>query len=294
MGRRAGSKNILAFQNRKNIDSTKNDEISHLSDLEKSTPLDNFLGLLAHQKRYLTWVQSRHDGIGNLTKRLPEAEEKRLRGPKEETFKKYYWYTENLLLLDAINAFEVFYKQSILKLAKAVQPFVDPAKITGRVDGSVLWATREPISVVEILFEANQYLNLSNVDSATDQLIGKKFYSTAGMSNRAKLLNAVFQIRHTLSHNHGLITPSDAAKFDAKGFSAIKGEVIDPLKNELSKVVRDFLSSEATKYTDWLKEAAASYLENHYKNRALGNATETIGFAKSKLNEFFGVIPTKL
>jgi len=71
---------------------------------------------------------------------------------------------------------------------------------------------------------------------------------------------AVFQIRHTLSHNHGLITASDAGKLKLLGYGAKVGEVLDPSRDDLGLVVVRVLEAEAKGFTSWLLQATAAYL----------------------------------
>lgn len=75
---------------------------------------------------------------------------------------------------------------------------------------------------------------------------------TKGARNvRAFDRRAIFQIRHTLAHNQGLVTASDSAKFSFHGYLAVSSEIIDPAKDNLGESVRRFLRKEAADYTDW-------------------------------------------
>jgi hypothetical protein len=76
-----------------------------------------------------------------------------------------------------------------------------------------------------------------------------------------KNIAAIFQLRHTLSHNYGLVTTSDNQKFKAHTKRAITGEVIDPRKDGFGKAVSEFLIQEAEAFTEWLLESTASYLK---------------------------------
>ena len=272
MSRIAGAKNIKPFEQLEEICTTDSVEIKHLAVAEGGTEISKFLALIKNQTNYLRWIQSRHDELIAAREEINSLKNETKRGPKNHTFTKYSWYAEHSAILEAINGFEVFYKRSLVGLAKAIHVYVNGDKIKGNIDAKVLWNASE-ISPEELLFEHQLYHDLDNIDKCTDILIGQKRYnknsqnSPRAPQNRA--LQAVFQIRHTLSHNHGVVTGSDLSKFKTYGYSAIKGEIIDPSKDNLGHSIVRFLEYEAKEFTAWLLKKTANYLDEQSRSRGL-------------------------
>ncbi|CAA9447803.1 MAG: hypothetical protein AVDCRST_MAG58-602 [uncultured Rubrobacteraceae bacterium] len=140
----------------------------------------------------------------------------RKKGPKDAVYRKYRWYAEHLTLLEAINSFEVFYKQTLIALASALREFVPPGNIKGAIDGRVLWSTTGEVNIAALLFEHQLFHDLDNVDKATQMLINARRYNVnnpkSPLNETVKAIQAIFQVRHTLSHNGGLVTGSDSTK----------------------------------------------------------------------------------
>ena len=175
-------------------------------------------------------------------------------------------------MLEAINAFEAFYKSTIINLGGAIQSYVPPDKVKGTVDAKTLWATANPESTASLIFEHQLFHNLKTVDDTTNILVGARRYMPDNVTGpyyaRSKALQVIFQMRHTLSHNQGRVTQSDAAKFAAMGYSATHGEVLDPSSDHLGSVVREVLLDECEQFTDWLLDKTADYLTQ--RNRDFG------------------------
>ena len=259
-GRKTGAKNIEIFSDRENIATTADDEIKHLARVANATNFTTFKTLIDHQLAYTKWIEDRHKELRALKKNSPKVG----RGPKESTYQKYKWYSEQLITLEAINAFETFYKQTLISLAKAIRDYVPAERLKGSVDSKILWSVRGKFSISEIIFEHQLFHDLEKIDELTSMLIQKKRY-TFGAADKAlkktiKSIEAVFQIRHTLSHNQGYVTRSDAAKFKMKGKSIESLEVIDPSKDKLGYSIRKFLLKEAEDFTHWLLEETSEYL----------------------------------
>jgi hypothetical protein len=231
------------------------------------TALDEFLSQLRHQRSFLQWIISRHELLQEAKRQLdPNG-----RGPKDKTYQKYRWYAEQQTLLEAINAFEVFLKRSLVALAKSLRPYIPASKIKGSIDAKVLWAANGSWDIEALLFEHQLFHNLGTVDDATGMLIGKKRYQTDSPQgqyprSRLKALQGIFQIRHTLSHNQGFVTSSDSAKFQAYGFATAQSEVIDPTSEHTGRVVRKFLKEEAEGFTEWLLQQMSVYLSSLHRN----------------------------
>lgn len=260
MSRTTGAKNIKNFDLRESIETSSGKDIKHLSESSAKSALDQFITLLNHQRNYLKWIETRHSEL----MRLKAGNGTRARGPKDSTYRKYKWYAEQAALLEAINAFEVFYKRSMINLAKALRNYVQPEKIKGSLDAKILWSMSGKFSIAELIFEHQLYHNLDSVDQATESLISAKFYKKddkkSKRSKKNTCLQAIFQVRHTLSHNHGLVTRSDNAKLKMLAFKANSREIIDPDKNDFGHSISRFLETEAKAFTDWLVSSTAKYL----------------------------------
>ncbi|MEI7267918.1 hypothetical protein [Pectobacterium versatile] len=262
MGRKAGAKNFISFQDRNLINTTDTKDIRHLVKRPEQTPLEQFKSLIRNQKNYLEWIDSRHKDLQNAKSKLQFG----IRGPKDSVYNKYRWYSEQSTLLEAINGFEVFYKATFIALAKSLRRYVPTNQIKGMVDAKVLWASEGQVSFPALIFEHQLYHDFEKINEASNMLIKKKRYEPNNMKStlrpRLLALQAIFQIRHTISHNQGLVTQSDKAKLVSLGYNANIGEVIDPTKNYLGRSVRELLLKEADDFTTWLLDNCASYLKD--------------------------------
>lgn len=260
MPRPQGAANIQPFEARNSVATIATKEIKHLSRQVDLVPKEQFKALLRHQRNFLSWIDTRHKELLGAKQQLdPNG-----RGPKDAVYRKYRWYAEQQSLLGAINAFEAFYKNTFINLGIAIQSYVPPDRIKGAVDAKTLWATPEYASSSSLIFEHQLFHNLVTVDEVTNMLVGARRYMPNNINNplqgRVKALQAVFQIRHTISHNQGHITQSDRAKFVALGYNAANAEVLDPSKDHLGTVVRELLAIEAGEFTNWILDKAAFYL----------------------------------
>lgn len=273
MPRTLGAKNIQPFTDRYAVATTSAQEIRHLAAQVNLTPFEQFDALLRNQRNFLNWIDTRHKELADAKRQLnPNG-----RGPKDSVYRKYRWYTEQQSLLEAINGFEVFYKNTAIALARSIRRHVPPQRIKGSVDAKVLWASRGRTSFTSLIFEHQLFHSLEVVDEATNMLVEAKRYVPANLKSplaiqgRVRALQCIFQIRHTLSHNQGRITQSDSAKFSSLGFKAIHGEILDPGNDNLGIVVRDVLKNEASDFTDWILAASAKFLSS---NTPLPKATK--------------------
>lgn len=266
MTRPAGAANIQPLEARKAIATTATQDIRHLAQQVNDTPRGQFKALLRHQRSYLAWIDTRHKELLTAKRRLKPGG----RGPKDAVYRKYRWYAQQQSLLEAINAFEVFYKTTFINLGEAIQNYVPPDKVKGTVEAKTLWAAVNPSSTVALIFEHQLFHNPKTVDDLTNLLVGDRRYMPDNVKGqfyaRTKALQAVFQVRHTLSHNQGRVTQSDMAKFTALGYTVVQGEVLDPSNDHLGSVVRDLLLQEAEEFTDWLLDKTAQYLNQRSKD----------------------------
>lgn len=266
MPRVEGAKNIASFQERANIATTATISITHLARSTSLTPAGQFKATLRHQKNYLNWIDSRHKQLVQAKQELdPDG-----RGPRDTTYRKYRWYSEQITLLEAINAFEVFYKTTFVNLACALRRFIPPSSIKGSVDAKILWANQGKTSFPSLIFEHQLYHDLEQIDKVSAMLVDAKRYSPNNLKSPlrklVRALQCIFQIRHTLSHNQGRITQSDKAKLEVFGFSAKFGEVIDPSKDNLGYSIRNLLEKEVNDFTDWILGATANFLSSRAEN----------------------------
>lgn len=262
MTRKKGSKNIVPFVSRKKVTTTDAKDIGHLSKQAEDTPLASFLSMVLHQKNYLVWIESRHKELIELKRQAGN------RGPKDAIFKKYKWYAEQSTLLEAINAFELFYKNTFIALANSLRLVIPTDQIKGSIDSKVLWSLRGKASIASIIFEHQIFHDLSKIDECSGMLIKAKLYNPNNIKSpireRILAIQAAFQVRHTLSHNQGKVTQSDRSKLVALGLDIEHGEVIDPSSDNLGKSIREFLKSEAKSYTAWLLSETAKYLKSRF------------------------------
>lgn len=287
MTRTAGSSNVKKFEDREKVSTTGSQEIKHLAATVDGTALDQFKALLRHQQNYLNWIETRHSDLNDAKKELAHMKGESCRGPKDSTYRKYKWYAEHSILLEAINGLEVFYKQTLINLGKTIRWYVPPENLGGAVDAKILWGLSRA-SIPELIFEHQLYHDLDNIDKACNALIGAKRYNKKSpkpnLKNRIKSLQTIFQIRHTLSHNHGVVTVSDKSKLEILGYSANVKEVIDPSKDDLRKSIVKVLTDEATDFTSWLLDSTADYLKKQNTDRGMELKQKT----KDRLEKMLG------
>ncbi|MBC3872222.1 hypothetical protein [Undibacterium flavidum] len=282
MTRKKGSKNNIPFFEREKVGTTDAKDIRHLSRQTGDSPLASFLSIMLHQVNYLVWIDSRHKELIDLKKQGGA------RGPKDAIFKKYKWYAEQSTLLEAINAFELFYKNTFISLASALRSVIPTDQIKGNIDSKVLWSLRGRFSISSVIFEHQIFHDLTKIDECSNMLVKAKMYNpnniNSPMRKRILAIQAAFQIRHTLSHNQGKVTQSDRAKLVALGMEVEHGEVIDPTKEYLGKSIRDFLEVEAKSYTEWLLSETAKYI----KNRSDSNEITLNIKLKERIEKYIG------
>ena len=176
MARKAGSFNVPKFECQKDLPTTGSQDIKHLAVSAEGTMVEKFQSLLNHQKNYLKWIETRHEELNQAKNELAAIRGEKYRGPKNATYRKYMWYTEQSILLEAINGFEVFYKQTLISLAKSIRHYVPPENLGGAVDVKVLWGLSKA-SIPELVFEHQLYHDLDNIDKVCNALIGAKRYN---------------------------------------------------------------------------------------------------------------------
>lgn len=262
MPRVKGAKNIVPFPDRPDVATTGTVSITHLSRATTLTPVEQFKATLRHQRNYLKWIDSRHEQLIQTKAQLNPGGP----GPKDGTYRKYRWYSEQITLLETINAFEVFYKTTFVNVACALRRFIPPSSIKGHVDAKVLWINQGKTSFPSLILEHQLYHDLEQVDKTSAMLVDAKRYHpnniNSSMRKLVLALQCIFQIRHTLSHNQGKVTQSDKAKLEIYGYTAVVGEVIDPSKDGLGIAIRNLLEMESKDFTNWILMSTARFLNN--------------------------------
>ena len=251
MTKTKGAKNITTFADRTSIPVSTTQAIQLRG--ASLSPLEQFKASVTHQRNYLSWLESRHEKIIDLNAELVQektGQPPKRKGAKDATHRKYLWFAECMALLDVINSFEFFYKASCIGLATALADVIPPGQITGTVEARFIWQSRG-YSPQHLLFEHRLFHDLKNVNEATRMLLGPVYYQPNQTAWRC--IHAIFQIRHTLSHNCGQMTQSDATKLTILGLNASPDGAIDPGEGSLGESIFRYLVDEATNFTTWLQ-----------------------------------------
>ena len=125
-----------------------------------------------------------------------------------------------------------------------------PLRLLGTIEARFIWQSRG-YSPQHLLFEHRLFHDLKNVNEATKMLIGQIYYQPNQTAYRC--IHAIFQIRHTLSHNCGQMTQSDATKLHILGLVASPDGAIDPGDESLGESIFRYLVDEASRFTNWLE-----------------------------------------
>jgi hypothetical protein len=260
MSRTKGSTNIAPFGTRTEIPVSSAQAIQLRG--ANLGPIEQFKATVDHQRNYLKWLQSRHDKIIELNAEVVQGQTGQpptRKGAKDATHRKYLWFAECMALLDVINAFEFFYKSSCIDLAMALANIIPSSQIKGSIEARFIWES-QGYSPQHLLFEHRLFHDLKYVNEATQMLIGKSHYQLQASNDTYRCIHAIFQIRHTLSHNSGQMTQSDATKLRALGFAACPDGAIDPGEGSFREAVFRFLINEATSFTSWLERETLTFI----------------------------------
>lgn len=258
MSKPKGTKNIRPFDQRDVISTNSVSAIASFA--VGGSPLERFERICLHQQNYLAWLEDRHNQLDRLLQ-AKSKKGKRLRRPKDKTFRKYRWHSARMVLLDTINAFENFFKETVIGLATVLKDYVPLERIEGTVDAKYLWSVVSPNAAC-LIFEHQLFHNLESVDKATGMLVTGRRYNPNSQkpSAQVKCLKAIFQVRHTLSHNYGSVTQTDASKFGISGYRVCPDTVIDPSVDRMDVAITRFLKAEAASFTAWLRDETIKFL----------------------------------
>lgn len=265
MAGRGRPRTFIRFEERSEVETSHASLLRYVAD--DGPPRERFHRLLTHQSNFLHWLDQRHTQLTTAKQEIAQLTgappTRGPNGPKSETFRKYQAYSEQLVLLEAINGFEVFFKTTFVELARCLKLYIPDVRVKGTADARALWLYGGAIDPVSVLFESRLFHDVDEIDKATQMLIDQKYYAGGHdviRQQRLQAMKCIFQIRHTLSHNSGVVTHSDSAKYALIGFKATPSEFIDPSADGLGVVVLEFLRDEADEYTEWIRGATVAYL----------------------------------
>lgn len=145
-----------------------------------------------------------------------------------------------MCLANMVGAFERFLKEMAVVCVNNLKDFSLDARLDEfSLKGSVVAAHFNTQSVGNALCEANTWLNLEKVNTKFRILLADPFdkgsffvfpvapqQGSSDAVKRSKLIPAIFQLRHTLVHNLGVITESDATKLRHILQSPIEGNKV--------------------------------------------------------------------
>jgi hypothetical protein len=145
-----------------------------------------------------------------------------------------------MCLANMVGAFERFLKELAVVCVNNLKEFSLDARLDEfSLKGSVAAAHFNTQSIGNALCEADTWLNLDTVNKKFRNLLADPFekgsfyvfpmtmqQGTQVAVSRSQLIPAVFQLRHTLVHNLGVITESDATKLRRILQSPIEGNKV--------------------------------------------------------------------
>jgi hypothetical protein len=188
-----------------------------------------------------------------------------------------------MALANLVGAFERFLKELAVVCVNELSEF----SLDGRLDtfsltGSVASAHFSTGSVGSALCEADTWLNCSRINEKFRKLLadpfedGGKFYvfpmkkahGSEEELKRSQLISAVFQLRHTLVHNLGVITESDATKLRQILQTPIDGQKVLTPSSRNVRQVKKLLDETASKINERialrLSTLLATLLQENY------------------------------
>lgn len=293
MAKPIGALNIVAFDKRDTICTSPSEEVRHLAD-SSGSPLQDFHDLLNHHELFLAWIESRHSKILELSAEVAALKNASAKpgpkGAKGETFEKYRWYAQQIALLEAINAFETFFKKTFVGLGEVLQEYIPPDQFKdSKLDARVLWSITDSLSIPALVFESQLFHDLEAVDNASYSLVRQRRYNQnnvkGALYERTRCLRAIFQIRHTLSHNNGKVTTSERSKLRVLKFKVEVDGVIDPSKDNFGVVIYRMLRTDSEEFSAWIKKATFDVL----KKVATEDGIELPQKKRERLETLFGV-----
>lgn len=194
-----------------------------------------------------------------------------------------------MMLVNLIECFERFLKEIAAACVDQLAPFVlDDRFDAFPVRGSAVASYFGTASVGRALCESSTWLDCPEVNGRFRKLLAMPFNESGQTFDlfptgnqqppaerwRTPVLSLVWQLRHTLVHNVGVITKSDAIKLRLLAKEPIQGpQVILPTKNDV-RYLKRFLDETAKTCNLRIGQRLAEVLTNvHVTNPSLFDAT---------------------
>jgi hypothetical protein len=254
-----GTKNILSLGERKSIPTVASMDLSTGHDDKNAKKA--LSQLVKVNDNFIRWIKKHH---GMLSKVVEGG--KPPSKLKKKIFDKYCWYAEKLVILEAINGFETFYKNSLISLATVLRDYVDIENITGNVDIKILWIHKHH-SPPKLLLENQIFYDLAAIDKYTRMFLNKARYDGSNKKLKREIqeicrgIRCMFQIRHTLSHNNGKVIKADRTKFKSLGYDVAVDQFINPLAESLAESIKKLIETESEFFSNFLKVEALNILK---------------------------------
>ncbi len=225
------------------------DILGHVGELpaEASTPLTHYERTVADLQSSLAYIDNAFEIASHrLYNTATQRHRERLHG---------------VLLVNFIECFERFLKEIAAACVDHLAPYVlDDRFDAFPVHGSSVAAYLGTGSVGRALCESSTWLDCSEVNKRFRNLMKAPFGESGAAFDlfplakqlpaeerwRTPLLNLIWQLRHTLVHNVGVITKSDAIKLRLLSHERLEGpKVVLPTKDDV-RYLKRFLDETAT------------------------------------------------
>lgn len=189
------------------------DILKHVEPLppEAGTPLSHYRRSGTDLWNMLEYVRRAFDQLGSLKPAVVQQHLARLHG---------------MVLVNLIETFERYLKEVAAACIDALGAFVLDDRFDGfRVQGSVLAVHFGTDTLGKALCESSTWLDTASINTRFRNLLAEPFEEgkfvlfpngkkdPAADQERYETLEVVWQLRHTVVHNVGVITQSDAVKF---------------------------------------------------------------------------------
>ena len=182
---------------------------------------------------------------------------------------------DRMLLVSLIETFERFLKETAAVCVDHVAGYVLDRRFDGfDLKGSVLAAHFEAGTLGKALCEAGTWLDCNSINKRFRRLLADPFYEGQGgfilFPNkgqgpaeerfRREILDVIWQLRHTIVHNVGVITKSDAVKFRLLArVSVAEDKILVPTRDDV-RHVKEFLDRTAENVNRRVGERLAELL----------------------------------
>lgn len=228
---------------------------------------------LAHYK----WTVEEHWSLLDYFRRKTAAT------PSKAAVRDYYFrMLHSLLLVQVIEAFERFLKETAAVCVDHLAEFVlDRRFAEFQIRGDVFAAHFQGGTIGKAMCESDTWLDCRDINDRFRKVLAGPFqagdfYAFPGPTQepaaerfRLPLVNLVWQLRHTIVHNVGVITPSDAIKFRLLSQeSVVAPRLLAPEFDDV-RYVRDFLDDTARAITRRVGQRLADLLSTLHLTHGL-------------------------